>query len=45
MMYKKFKRKLLIDLDGVLNEYSGNYDENVIPAIKKRSKGIFRKVF
>ena len=44
-MYKKFKRKLLIDLDGVLNEYSGNYDENVIPAIKKGAKEFLEKCF
>lgn len=31
-----FKKKILIDLDGVLNEYGKEkYDENHIPAIKK----------
>ncbi len=34
-MYKKL---LLIDLDGVLNEYNGNFDENYIPPIKKGAK-------
>ena len=29
------KRTILIDLDGVLNTYSGQYDENTIPPIKK----------
>lgn len=30
----KHKRTILLDLDGVLNEYKGNYDENFIPEIK-----------
>lgn len=30
-MYKKL---LLIDLDGVLNQYNGKFDENQIPAIR-----------
>lgn len=29
------KKTILIDLDGVLNEYTGNYDENNIPPIRK----------
>lgn len=28
------KRTILIDLDGVLNTYTGNYDANYIPPIK-----------
>ena len=28
------KKLILIDLDGVLNEYSGSYNKNVIPEIK-----------
>ena len=28
------KRTILIDLDGVLNEYKGNYDKNFIPEPK-----------
>ena len=40
-----FRKKLFIDLDGVLNEYSGNYDENVIPAIKKGAKEFLEKCF
>ena len=31
---QKNKRKLLIDLDGVLNNYDGSYDKDVIPPIK-----------
>ena len=34
-MFKKSKKTLLIDLDGVLNEYQGNFDENFIPPIKE----------
>ena len=34
-----FKRKILIDLDGVLNEYGKEkFDENFIPEIKKGAK-------
>ena len=29
-----FKKTILIDLDGVLNTYTGNFDEKVIPPIK-----------
>ena len=29
-----FKKTILIDLDGVLNTYTGNFDENLIPPIK-----------
>ncbi len=32
---KTFKRTILIDLDGVLNTYTGNYDENNIPPIRE----------
>ncbi len=31
-------KTLLIDLDGVLNEYSGNFNENLIPPIKHGAK-------
>ena len=35
-MEYKFKKKILIDLDGVLNEYGKEkYDENYIPEIKE----------
>lgn len=39
-----YKRKLLIDLDGVLNEYKGNYDENYIPEIKKDAKEFIKEL-
>ena len=29
------KKKILLDLDGVLNTYSGNYDAKFIPPIKE----------
>ena len=32
---KKFKKTILIDLDGVLNTYTGAYDETSIPPIKE----------
>ena len=32
------KKTILIDLDGVLNEYSGNFNENLIPPIKHGAK-------
>ena len=28
------KKTILVDLDGVLNEYNGKFDENIIPEIK-----------
>ena len=38
-MNKGYKKKILIDLDGVLNEYGIEpYDENYIPKIKKGAK-------
>ncbi len=33
-----YKKTLLIDLDGVLNNYCGNYDENHIPEVKEGAK-------
>lgn len=33
-MVKDFKKTILIDLDGVLNTYDGNFDKNFIPPIK-----------
>ena len=40
-----FKKKILIDLDGVLNEYSKEkYDENYIPEIKTGAKDFLEKL-
>ena len=36
MMTKK--KTILIDLDGVLNDYVGNYDKDFIPPIKAGAK-------
>lgn len=38
------KKKILIDLDGVLNEYTGNYDENYIPDIKNGAKEFIKEL-
>ena len=32
------KKTILIDLDGVLNDYVGNYDKDFIPPIKFGAK-------
>ena len=37
-MDRKFKRTILIDLDGVLNIYTGNFDKDYIPPIKDGAK-------
>ncbi len=34
-MAEKYKKTILIDLDGVLNTYTGNFDKNFIPEIKE----------
>ena len=33
-MANSYKKTILIDLDGVLNTYTGNFDPNFIPPIK-----------
>lgn len=41
----KFKKRLLIDLDGVLNEYGKEkFDENYIPEIKKGAREFLEKL-
>lgn len=42
-MYNK-KKTLLIDLDGVLNQYTGNFDINYIPDIKQGAKEFLTKL-
>ena len=40
-----FKKKILIDLDGVLNEYGKEpYDENFIPEIKSGAKEFIKEL-
>ncbi|MBO6088304.1 hypothetical protein J6P92_08185 [bacterium] len=34
-MKENFKKTILIDLDGVLNIYTGNFDKDFIPPIKE----------
>ena len=43
-MEKIFKKTILIDLDGVLNEYTGEFDKNYIPTIKKGAKNFIEKL-
>lgn len=38
MTEEKFKKLILIDLDGVLNTYTGNFDKDFIPAMKDGAK-------
>ena len=40
-----FRKKILIDLDGVLNEYGKEkFDENFIPEIKIGAKEFIQKI-
>ena len=42
---KTYKKKILIDLDGVLNEYGKEpYDENYIPEIKEGAKSFIKEM-
>lgn len=41
---KTLKKTILIDLDGVLNEYTGNFDKDFIPPIKKGAKEFIEKL-
>lgn len=40
----KYKRKILLDLDGVLNQYNGNFDANFIPPPLKGAKNFLEKI-
>lgn len=44
MCASKFKKTILIDLDGVLNQYKGKYDKNFIPPAAKGSKEFLTKL-
>ena len=37
------KKTILIDLDGVLNAYTGNYDERNIPSIKDGASELIKE--
>ena len=39
------KKRILIDLDGVLNNYHGNYDEAIIPPIKNGAKDFIKELY
>lgn len=39
------KKRILIDLDGVLNTYNGNFEECVIPPIKKGAKTFLKELY
>ena len=42
----KFKKKILIDLDGVLNQYGKEkFNENFIPPVKEGVKDFLEKLF
>lgn len=41
---KTFKRTILIDLDGVLNTYTGGFDKDFIPPIKEGAKEFLEKL-
>ena len=43
-MEKKFKKTILIDLDGVLNTYTGNFDKSFIPPIKDGAREFLEKI-
>ena len=40
----KFKKTILIDLDGVLNTYDGKYNENYIPPIKDGAYDLIKEL-
>ena len=42
---KEYKKTILIDLDGVLNTYTGNFDKNVIPPMKEGAKEFLEKLY
>lgn len=41
---QKRKKIILIDLDGVLNQYKGNYKENYIPPVKNGAKEFLERL-
>ena len=38
------KKKILLDLDGVLNLYDGNYDEKYIPALNNKAIDFIKNI-
>ena len=43
-MTEKYKKTILIDLDGVLNTYTGHFDENYIPEIKEGAEEFLKEI-
>lgn len=43
-MKQKQKKTILIDLDGVLNEYDGNFDEKYIPPVRAGAKDFLKEL-
>lgn len=44
MEKENYKKTILIDLDGVLNEYKGDFNKNFIPPIKRGAKNFIKKL-
>ena len=44
-MSTRYKPTILIDLDGVLNKYRGNYSSDCIPEINDKSKEFLEKLY
>lgn len=40
-----YRKKLLIDLDGVLNQYSGKYEEKIIPPVKEGAREFLEELY
>ncbi len=38
-------KTIFIDLDGVLNNYTGDYDENIIPPMKQGAKEFLEELY
>ena len=41
---KPFKKTILVDLDGVLNQYTGGYNEDFIPPIREGAYDFLKKL-
>ena len=44
-MKKKKLNTILIDLDGVLNNYNGKFDENFIPEIREGAEKFIKELY
>ena len=43
--FVKYKKTILIDLDGVLNQYDGHFDINKIPPVRTGIKDFYEKFY